>query len=413
MVSVPSPAMSAPSRITRLAVRNYRSIVACDVALGALSILVGRNGAGKSNVLDALRFIGDSVRASLEYALRVRGGLHHVKRRPGPPDASVGIRIEVALGHGCHAVFAVEFSRAIHGGIVVQREACRIIRDADGSSVAHYHVAAGSVITASVDPAPAASADRLYVVNASGHPAFRPLYDALAGMAFYNTVPGAMRVPSPPDDGELLDADGHNVASVLRRLLHEDESSLVRIEEYLTQVVPGLAGVHGWLQHGRDSLVFRQRIVAEAHPWGFDALDMSDGTLRALGVLAALFQDPSGRSVRLVGIEEPDAALHPGAMAVLADALLEASERRQVLVTTHSAALLDHAEIAPSFLLAVVDDGASTRVGPVDDVTRQVLRDGLFSAGELLRMGQLELDGAHGDATTTTVADLFQSLVPA
>ena len=61
--------------IHRVALRNYRSIAACDVTLGPLTFLVGLNGAGKSNFLDALRFVAHSLRTSLDHALRERSGI--------------------------------------------------------------------------------------------------------------------------------------------------------------------------------------------------------------------------------------------------------------------------------------------------------------------------------------------------
>ena len=67
--------------LTRIVLRNYKSIAACDVSPAQLSFLVGPNGSGKSNFLDALRFIADSLRFSLDHALRDRGGVIDVRRR--------------------------------------------------------------------------------------------------------------------------------------------------------------------------------------------------------------------------------------------------------------------------------------------------------------------------------------------
>src|SRR4051794_19522212 len=58
--------------LKRVKIRNYKSIASCDVELGPFTILVGRNGSGKSNFLDAIRFVGDALRDSLEHAVRGR-----------------------------------------------------------------------------------------------------------------------------------------------------------------------------------------------------------------------------------------------------------------------------------------------------------------------------------------------------
>ena len=72
-----------PPFITSVDLTNYRSIAGCKVKLGSLNILVGRNGAGKSNFLDALTFLRDATRYSLDQAVRQRGGIAGVRRRSG------------------------------------------------------------------------------------------------------------------------------------------------------------------------------------------------------------------------------------------------------------------------------------------------------------------------------------------
>jgi predicted ATPase len=71
--------------LSRIVLRNYKSIGACDVRRVQLSFLVGPNGSGKSNFLDGLRFVTDGLRFSLDHALRDRGGIQEVRR--GPPAA--------------------------------------------------------------------------------------------------------------------------------------------------------------------------------------------------------------------------------------------------------------------------------------------------------------------------------------
>jgi predicted ATPase len=108
-------------------------------------------------------------------------------------------------------------------------------------------------------------------------------------------------------------------------------------------------------------------------------------------VLVALFQGRLGgkSETSLVGIEEPEAGLHPGAAGALLDALGDASYTTQVLVTTHSSALLDSDDVDVESLLAVVAEDGVTSIGPIDDVGRSILRDRLFTAGELLQMEHL------------------------
>lgn len=377
--------------LTRISLRNYKSIAACDVQPAQLSFLVGPNGSGKSNFIDALRFVAEALRSSLDHALRDRGGIQEVRRRSGGHPNHFGVRLDFRLqdSSGSYAFLVGAKER---GGFTIQKEECTVF--GPGLVPHHYEVQDGNVVESSVSPAPAAVNDRLYLVNVSGVAAFRPLYDALAGMGFYNLNPEAIRDLQPPDPGELLKRDGSNLASVLAALEAGSPERKARIEEYLAKVVPGTVGVASLPVGPKETLQFRQEVRGSHHPWKFLASNMSDGTLRALGVLVALFQTGSNGSTvrRLVGIEEPEVALHPAAAGILTDALRDASEQTQILVTSHSPDLLDDEAIPVDSILAVVSEHGETRIGPLDETGRAVLRDHLYTAGELLRLDQLRPD---------------------
>ena len=70
-----------PARLTRVKLKDYRSIAACDVELHPFTLLVGPNGAGKSNFLDSLRFLAYSMYAPLEEVLNARSGIRGVLRK--------------------------------------------------------------------------------------------------------------------------------------------------------------------------------------------------------------------------------------------------------------------------------------------------------------------------------------------
>src|ERR1039457_861403 len=92
--------MKSSTFLTRVALKNFKSLAACNVTLGPLTFLVGPNGAGKSNFLDALRFVTDSLRTSLEHALRDRGGINEVRRRSAGHPNHFGLRLWFSLPSG-------------------------------------------------------------------------------------------------------------------------------------------------------------------------------------------------------------------------------------------------------------------------------------------------------------------------
>lgn len=376
----------APPFITRVRLRNYRSIAGCDVTLEPFTILVGPNGSGKSNFLDALRLIAESLRGSLDHALRERSGIAEVRRKSSGHPNHFSIRIDFQLA-GSPGYFAFEVAARTGGAYEIRREACAL-------GGAKYEVESGTVTRPPGSVSPPASQDRLYLVNAAGLPEFRPVFDALSTMGFYNITPAKIRALQAPDQGELLDREGSNLASVLDRLGKASPETKQRIEEYLARVVPGMLGFDAVRVGHMETIQFRQRVAGADKPWQFPAINMSDGTLLALAVLTALFQfsEPARLTVRLIGIEEPETALHPAAAGLLLDCLCEGARERQVLITTHSPDLLDNDAITADQLLAVSAVDGRTTIGRVDGASRQALRDSLYRAGELLRLGQLEPD---------------------
>ena len=378
--------------IRRVTIRNYKSIAACEVDLGSLTFLVGPNGAGKSNFLDALRFVADALRTSLDHALRDRGTIKEVRRRSGGHPNHFAIRLDFALSGDVIGHYSFRVGAKPPGGYEVQSEECVVHLGFMPTVTHHYRVESGVVTDSSVTTLPAVLPDRLALVAASGLPEFRPVFDALSRIEVYNLNPKVIALPQLPDPGELLRRDGSNAASVLQQI---DDSSLDRISSYLSRILPGVASVEAKTLGAQETIEFRQSVKGQQHPWRFLASSMSDGTLRALGVLLAIFQSnvrQRGQKPLLIGLEEPEMALHPAAAGVLLAALREASRSIQILVTSHSPDLLDNPDIDTDSLLAVESADALTRIGPIDAAGREMLRQQLFTAGELLRQNQLSPD---------------------
>lgn len=378
--------------VTRVALKNYKSIAACDVKLGRVTLLVGPNGAGKSNFLDALRLISDGLRSTLEYALRERGGISEVRRRSRGHPTHFGVRLDLALAEDWTGSYAFEIAARRGGVFEVQREECSVYQG--GERVAWFSVRSGVLVDADdLDAYPVENAsDRLYLQLVSGTPYFRRVFRLLATMGFYNLNPDSMRELQSPDVGDLLLRDGGNLAAVVRQLNQGAPEVAARISAYLNTVVPGVRSVAARSLGPMETIEVRQEVSGDPNPWRYLASSLSDGTLRAIGVLVAAFQSTSGHVVSLVAIEEPESAIHPGAAVRLMDALLEASHQSQVLLTTHSPDLLEHPDIQADAILAVESQQGTSIIGGVDARTRTALKENLYTVGELLRLEQVAPD---------------------
>jgi len=390
--------------LTRVGLRNYKSIAFCDVRLSALTYLVGANGSGKSNFLDALHLVRDALSGSLDNAMNERGGLSEVRRRSSGHPTNFGIRLEFILPNGESGHYAFTVGALPSGGYEVQKEECSIGGMGKGP---YFSLEKGRLKASSESTFPAVTSDRLALVSASGLEVFRPVYDALTSMGFYNLNPKLIRELQKPQDGRLLKPAGENIASVIGHLRRTNPSAIDIIEEYLHAVVPMVHGIEREAVGPMESIYFQQDMAGAKHPWRFLAQNMSDGTLRALGILTALFQGNSDYSPSLVGIEEPETALHPGASAALREALVRASEKTQVIVTSHSPDLLDDVKISPDAFLVVAAEEGVTRIVPLDHASKKAMHEHLFSAGELLRLNQLNSEPPLPNAQLTRQVDLF------
>ena len=412
--------------LTRVRLKNYKSIAECDVALGRFTLLVGRNGSGKSNFLDALAFTADALDTSFDQALRVRGGFEAVRYAGADGAEPVTIEVEASLP-GRTASYRYEIGPRDDGGVGVRRETARI--DEAGSPVAELEVDERGVRWIKIpsktpgekpaDPRMRATAElrrkkygrtglnlphppmpdgggRLFLGWASLWPEFRALFDTLRSSRVYRFDPAAMRRPQTAGHDAALAADGANLAGVWAGIEAARPSTKERIVRYLAAVVPEIADVRHRRYGPWETVGVVQRTSRDGRDGGgnderfFDAAAFSDGTLRTLGVLVAAFQPAfSADGVPLVGIEEPEAALHPAAAAALFDALQEAATGRQILTTTHSPELADRVDLSRERLLVVEQIGGRSLVGDADEVGLGAIRDGLATPGELLREDQL------------------------
>lgn len=379
----------SPFTINKLHLKHYRSIGSCSISPGRLCFLVGPNGSGKSNILDSLRLVRQSLNENLDNALRERGGIAEVRRRSNGHPTHFQISLEFT-GGGFGGTYEFQVGAVKGGDFRVTRERCVVADLEFGSKPSVFETRDGEYVEKPDILLPKVTSDRLALSVLSGLPAFRPVFDGLTGVEVFNLYPDLMRSPQKPDPGDHLRRDGRNVASVLEWLQRNGPSQKLTIEEYLAAIVPGIRSVRRKSVGSWETIDFIQDVKGSRSPWTFPASSMSDGTLRALGVLIALFSGDNLGPLSPVGIEEPETALHPAASGILLDAIRDASEARQVFVTSHSPDLLDSETIRADEVVAVRSDAGNTIAGPLDQAGQVALRERLFTAGELMRTDQAQ-----------------------
>ncbi len=204
-------------------------------------------------------------------------------------------------------------------------------------------------------------------------------------MQICHIEPTALRDMQDPDEGMRLLPDGRNAASVLREIKDAAPNDWQTILELLEHIVPRTVGVQPKKHDNKLTLEFAQNF-GKKELVKFGAFSMSDGTLRVLGILAAVFQRSSPS---LLVIEEPEATIHPGALGPVLDVLRHAGRSMQVVVTTHSPDILDADWIEDRHLRIAQWDAGRTGISSVSPSVRQALAEHLMGAGELLRANAL------------------------
>jgi uncharacterized protein (TIGR02646 family) len=396
----------------RVDLKNYRSIESVSVELAPFSALVGPNGSGKSNFADALVFARD-VATDAAAAVERRGGIAGLRRwRPTKPsDVTVDIRaaklqaeldtnyvrhqFTIHSGASGRWTFRKERIEAVRQGEAyfwIERTAGKLKMSPPPYRGSPTYPGSIGGRGAPVQPPPrqpSVVAPAPLSESASAMVLARQ-YHSLSSEAALRNVrrvrlnPEAMRQPQPTTENTRLDESGSNVGVAYRSLRAPAQAQVLAA---MQKIVPGLSVISVEPFDRFLLLKFDQRQPG-GHDAKFSATEMSEGALRALGILVAAQQMTPDE---LLIIEEPEVSIHVGAAQLLFDVLEQASRRGAVLVTTHSADLLDAAR-DEEILVCSYRDGV-TNIGPLASAQREIVRQGVFSVAELMRSEPLRIEG--------------------
>jgi len=379
------------ARIARLHVRNFRSIDDLTLDLDeTVTLLVGPNGAGKSNIIDAISFIADAVTVGLDAAIGQRDGIGAIRRRTPvarhglsgrPPDVRVEIQVRVdrtpvRWGYGLTI-------GARSGGAWYVKEEWISRR---GKLVFHVTEKDG----VKVGPDDMSVDDQRLAFPVMGRKATGPLVEALQSFRRFDVSPAALRAPQAFSQAQRLEPAGTNLNHVWSTLVAEQPDLAHRIIDLLGQVLPQVVDIRAQTI-GRYKTLEADFELDDGRRVTVDGAGLSDGTLRALALLVAVYQ-PAPTS--LIAVEEPEKALHPYAAELLFNALLSARKSPPLLISTHSPNILSSDRFDLSMLRVVEWRDGHTVVGPIADELVQDVTDRLTSAPDLLVEGSLTLDAA-------------------
>jgi predicted ATPase len=375
--------------LKRMTLNNVLSFKDTTVELGPLNVLIGPNASGKSNLIEAVSLLKAAPR-DLRAAILRGGGVRSWIWLGDPipsPVASLNCQITESPRPALH--YFLEFSEESRGFVILRE---RLQTDDGGKtffdrSGAHVDFN-GSAAT------PGADGHGSVAISDSVLSSFRSPVDPTPitqiGREFekiriyreFNTGPTSQSRSgiSASVNADGLDESGDNLALVLQDL--NFRGLLETVVRYLQRLSDRFEDVKVKLDAGIAQTYLQESGLLEPLP----AVRMSDGTLKFLCLVAALLHpNPS----RLTCIEEPEIGLHPEAIQIVAQVLVEASQRTQLIVTTHSEALVDAMSDTPeSVLVCERDFDNSTQFKRLRRSELDVWSE-RYSLGELWRKGEI------------------------
>lgn len=385
-----------PPRIELLRVRNYRALKDITLEkLTPLTVLLGPNGSGKSTVFDVFAFLSECFSDGLRKAWDRRGRFRELRSRD--QDGPITIELQYREKPRTPLItYHLEIDEQPKGP-VVKREFLRWKR---GHPAAPFHFldyqsGLGKVITGENPESsdtriekPLSGPDVL-AVNTLGTLAENPRVIALRSFisGWHLSYLSADAARGNPQAGaeERLSPTGSNLPNVIQYLREQHPERLEQIFETLRRRIPRIEKVEA-----RELLDSRLLLLVKDAPFSTPVLSRfaSDGTLKMLAYLTVLYDpDPP----QLIGIEEPENYLHPRLLPELAEECQQASERTQLIVTTHSPFFINPLRPEEVRVLYRGADGY-TRVRRVSDMQGvQAFLDRGANLGELWMEGHFDV----------------------
>ncbi len=401
--------------ISHIKIKNFLSLKSVDLGLGRLNVLVGPNGAGKTNLLKMFQFLGDVARIELAPAITKLGGFSELLFRS---ESAERIEIELFGTITKHAstnapdeyklsFWPVKMRRSAlprdgsYGNVLIDgvRRIEELKFKRTGGRGRRITLSGGRVTVGNFRGSSEGATGRLDIQDeATGLGTLRRLSNAV-GASEWNSFAEVVeqlrlfeidvekaRQPSALTTDGRLKADGSNIAGFLLWLSRENEEAFKQVCDDVRFVLPGFDGFAFTTVGGPDGAIrvgIKERGIVGETPLA----RTSFGTIRSIALFSML-QDPNPPT--LTCLEEVDHGLHPHALDRLVERLRQASAHTQLILATHSPALVNRLSAQELIVVERDADLGSTRTfRPDSGLVTQLAEETDYQLGELWFSGAL------------------------
>lgn len=362
------------------------------ISLEPLNILIGMNGSGKSNLVDVFNLLR-AAPTDFQKPIREGGGVREwlwKGSKASTPSVEINVVFENDIAPTRNIRYVLAFSETqqrfcliderIEYETLNEKEPCRFYCYNGKDPYLNINGTMQSADNVIID-----KSIFMQIRDSRSYPEITFLGNQLQQIAIYrNWAFGRGTPPRMPQSADMpnthLAEDCSNLGLVLKHFQYADNSTVEHILEVMSNLNGGIEDFDVNIEGGTVQLFMREDGMTIPAP------RMSDGTLRFL-CLAAVLCDPSPPP--LICIEEPELGLHPDAISSLAELLVDASKRTQLIVTTHSSMLVDCFTETPECVLITEKDRGSTDI-------KRLSREELSPWLDKYRLGQLWMQGEFG-----------------
>ena len=334
--------------LKRIRLKGWKSIRDQSITLNPLTVLIGANGSGKSNLLSFIAMFADifSSEPRMRSYVGVNGTASSLLHYGTRETKSIDIELAFETSNG-ELRYATRWIPTLGGGLVFEDERIEVLHDK--SSIDQViSLGSGHAETNLVE-----SAD-------SGNSIARTCLGLLRGCRvfhFHNTSPRSeMRYPSYVEVNRFLQPEANNLASLLYLYKQKHPIAYRRITILVQRIMPGFEQFileQSKLNETMVALKWKQ----SNRDYEFGPHQFPDGALRSIA-LSVLLMQPTKDLPNLIGLDEPELGLHPRALELFSEMAISTSANAQVIIATQSSRLLDYFD-PESILVADRIDGAT------------------------------------------------------
>jgi predicted ATPase len=368
---------------TSIRVKNFLSLRDATIELGKVNILIGPNASGKSNIAKVFRLLEEHARKGVP----VLEGYTSPKDLSFNFDSSVNIYIGLEAPIGNHNYrFTLELRNEGYWERVFV-----------GNEIVISHNGAGREVTIrgqqrALFPTPVTMGNYYGIANypsvllalpSDVEAEVRELASNLRRISVHSLAPDILRLKNSVAAQPFLQYRGENLARYLLYLYTERRRDFGRVEEVLQSMIPEVEEIIPHIEGTDVEVWLKLRGLEEP----LKPHNISDGTLRILAIVSALYGGSS-----LVVLEEPENCIHPYLLESLMQ--LARDSPSQIIMTTHSPYLLDHAELEEVYL--VRKEGLETKVEKLTSTREMEQVKRFLEEGGTL--GEAWYSGIFGDA---------------